>query len=393
MSPPAGTLAPGGRHDGNCWGRDQPGPRGVRRVAGREAPRGAGPGPARPQLAVRRRARSTWCCATATCWSCARSRPAAAWTSARRTRRSTPAKARAAAPAGRRCWREEHGVRPVEVRIDLVAVLRPAPGSLGRRARAGAGLMAVATARTVSLQRGDRPPDRRAGRRLAGAWSATTLVGRPDASLNEARDRCRMAITNSGLDWPATRRITILLSPADLPKRGTHFDLAIAVAVLGASGAGAGRLPCEDSRLHRRARPSTAACARCPACCRWCWPPRRAGIRRVVVPEPQARRGGDGARHGGARACGRSPRWSPSSAARRCPRRRRWRRCPAAACSPGGARSGCEELDLRRPARAWPTPATPSRSPPRAATTCCSSGPKGAGKTSSPSGSRGSCPT
>ena len=54
-----------------------------------------------------------------------------------------------------------------------------------------------------------------------------TLVGRPDATLNEARDRCRMAIINSGLQWPASKRITILLSPADLAKRGTHFDLAI----------------------------------------------------------------------------------------------------------------------------------------------------------------------
>ncbi len=67
----------------------------------------------------------------------------------------------------------------------------------------------------------------------------TTLVGRPDSSLSESRDRCRMAIANSRLGkpllWPTTRRVTILLSPADLPKRGTHFDLAIAVAVLGAS--------------------------------------------------------------------------------------------------------------------------------------------------------------
>jgi magnesium chelatase family protein len=54
----------------------------------------------------------------------------------------------------------------------------------------------------------------------------TTLVGRPDAALNEAKDRCRMAIINSNLDWPATKRITILLSPADLLKRGTHFDLS-----------------------------------------------------------------------------------------------------------------------------------------------------------------------
>lgn len=64
---------------------------------------------------------------------------------------------------------------------------------------------------------------------------ATNLVGRPDASINEARDRCRAAIENSEYKWPTSRRITILLSPADLPKRGPHFDLAIAVAVLAAS--------------------------------------------------------------------------------------------------------------------------------------------------------------
>ena len=56
---------------------------------------------------------------------------------------------------------------------------------------------------------------------------ATVLVGRPDAALSEARDRCRMAIINSGFEWPSSRRTTILLSPADLPKRGTHYDLAI----------------------------------------------------------------------------------------------------------------------------------------------------------------------
>ncbi|GAA4695441.1 YifB family Mg chelatase-like AAA ATPase [Nocardioides nanhaiensis] len=63
---------------------------------------------------------------------------------------------------------------------------------------------------------------------------STTLIGRPDASLMEAKDRCRMAIINSGLAWPATKRTTILLSPADLHKRGTHYDLAICVAILAA---------------------------------------------------------------------------------------------------------------------------------------------------------------
>ncbi len=62
----------------------------------------------------------------------------------------------------------------------------------------------------------------------------TALVGRPDASITEARDRCRAALANSGYTWPSTRRVTILLSPADLPKRGPHFDLSIAVAVLAA---------------------------------------------------------------------------------------------------------------------------------------------------------------
>ena len=67
---------------------------------------------------------------------------------------------------------------------------------------------------------------------LSSGLVSTSLVGRPDPSVNEARDRCRAAITNSGYDWPATRRVTILLSPADLPKRGSHYDLAIAVSNL-----------------------------------------------------------------------------------------------------------------------------------------------------------------
>ena len=61
---------------------------------------------------------------------------------------------------------------------------------------------------------------------VSAGMVGTTLVGRPDPALYEARDRCRMAISNSGSQWPATRRVTILLSPADLIKRGTHFDLS-----------------------------------------------------------------------------------------------------------------------------------------------------------------------
>src|SRR6202161_2640353 len=64
---------------------------------------------------------------------------------------------------------------------------------------------------------------------------ALLLVGLPDTALREARDRIRSAIVNSQQPWPQ-RRITVGLSPASLPKRGSGFDLGIAVAILSAAG-------------------------------------------------------------------------------------------------------------------------------------------------------------
>ena len=61
------------------------------------------------------------------------------------------------------------------------------------------------------------------------------LVGLPDTALREARDRIRAAIINCGEQWPQ-RRITVGLSPASLPKRGSGFDLGIAISVLAAAG-------------------------------------------------------------------------------------------------------------------------------------------------------------
>ena len=75
---------------------------------------------------------------------------------------------------------------------------------------------------------------------IAAGLPAFTLVGLPDASLAEARDRVRAAAANIGCPLPA-RRITVNLSPAGLPKTGTGFDLAVAVALL----AGAEVLPQE----------------------------------------------------------------------------------------------------------------------------------------------------
>jgi magnesium chelatase family protein len=68
---------------------------------------------------------------------------------------------------------------------------------------------------------------------------AFAVVGLADAAVREARERIRAAIHNSGFEFPA-RRVTVSLAPADLPKAGAGLDLAIACAVLAASGQLAG---------------------------------------------------------------------------------------------------------------------------------------------------------
>jgi magnesium chelatase family protein len=70
---------------------------------------------------------------------------------------------------------------------------------------------------------------------IASGLPAFSMVGLPDASLVEARDRVRAAAANTGCGLPM-RRITVNLSPAGLPKAGTAFDLAVAAALLAASG-------------------------------------------------------------------------------------------------------------------------------------------------------------
>ena len=63
-----------------------------------------------------------------------------------------------------------------------------------------------------------------------------TMVGLPDASVRESRDRVRSAIRNSGFEFPE-HRVTVNLAPADIRKAGSSFDLPIALGVLAASGA------------------------------------------------------------------------------------------------------------------------------------------------------------
>ena len=68
---------------------------------------------------------------------------------------------------------------------------------------------------------------------IVAGLPAFNLVGLPDKAVSEAKERVRAALTAMGLALPA-RRITVNLSPADLPKEGSHFDLPIALAVLAA---------------------------------------------------------------------------------------------------------------------------------------------------------------
>ncbi|MEO6471935.1 MAG: YifB family Mg chelatase-like AAA ATPase, partial [Aeromicrobium sp.] len=70
---------------------------------------------------------------------------------------------------------------------------------------------------------------------ISNGMPATVVVGLPDATVNEARDRCRSAVVNSGTTWP-DQRVTINLAPSTLPKSGSHYDLAIALAVFAAKG-------------------------------------------------------------------------------------------------------------------------------------------------------------
>jgi len=111
------------------------------------------------------------------------------------------------------------------------------------------------------------------------------LIGLPDTALREARDRIRAAIINSGEQWPQ-RRITVGLSPASLPKRGSGFDVGIAVSILAAAGtvpvtAIEGVTFLGELGLDGRLRP---VCGVLPAVAAAA----AAGFRKVAVPEASA---------------------------------------------------------------------------------------------------------
>jgi magnesium chelatase family protein len=120
---------------------------------------------------------------------------------------------------------------------------------------------------------------------LAPGLPGLVVSGLPDAALVQSRDRVRAAIVNSGERWPQ-QRITVNLLPAHLPKRGSGFDLAVAISVL----AGAGVLPIAaldgvallgELGLDGTVRPIRGVLPAVLVAI-------RAGIRRVVVPQANA---------------------------------------------------------------------------------------------------------
>src|SRR5690625_1837757 len=70
---------------------------------------------------------------------------------------------------------------------------------------------------------------------LANGLPSLSIVGLPEAAVRESKDRVRAALLTCGFEFPS-RRITVNLAPADLPKEGGRFDLPIALGILKASG-------------------------------------------------------------------------------------------------------------------------------------------------------------
>ena len=209
---------------------------------------------------------------------------------------------------------------------------------------------------------------------LSSQLPGFVIIGLPDAALAEARERVRSAAVNAGCPLPQ-RKLTVNLSPAALPKHGSGFDLAIALACLAA----AGELSAESVDRVR--------------------PPRRTRARRAAPadrrdPARRARRGASRARHGdgphgergrggaGARRRGRS-------ASPRCSRRRSGMAAsstidpvePVPALSRTERDRRARDRRPRRRRRATTTPSTRSSSAAAGGHHLYLLGPPGAGKT------------
>src|SRR5215203_2637604 len=116
---------------------------------------------------------------------------------------------------------------------------------------------------------------------IGGGLPSFTIVGLPDAAVRESRERVRSALRNSGFKYP-DHRITVNLAPADLRKAGPGFDLALAAAVLVATGQLPGSALADlvlagELALDGAIRPVPGAMAMAEATI-------RSGARAIVVP-------------------------------------------------------------------------------------------------------------
>ena len=121
----------------------------------------------------------------------------------------------------------------------------------------------------------------------SGRMNEFNVVGLPDASVKESRERIKAALKNCGFDFPAPQGVTINLAPADLRKEGSVFDLPMALGILGCQGSFFGKrldgfvflgeLSLDGGVRSVRGALSAAIAAR------------DRGIRNLVVPEVNAR--------------------------------------------------------------------------------------------------------
>jgi len=115
---------------------------------------------------------------------------------------------------------------------------------------------------------------------IAAGLPGFTIVGLTDRAIQEARERVRAAVRNAGFEFP-TRRLTVNLAPAEVPKEGTAYDLAIALAVLRCAGrheiALDGTAVLGELALDATLRPVTGVLPMARSL-------RAAGVKRLVVP-------------------------------------------------------------------------------------------------------------
>lgn len=142
------------------------------------------------------------------------------------------------APKYPRLWERQSAANGTNFRGSLAfvrVIAKPIADDFGYSTLRPATLaMSLARVRTRTML-GINPLEVTVEVHLSQGLPGFAIVGMPETAVRESKERVRSAILNSGLDFPL-RRITVNLAPADLPKQGCSFDLAIALGILLSSG-------------------------------------------------------------------------------------------------------------------------------------------------------------